>query len=159
MPTSMRSVLPAPPICHMINLANTPAACFTSPMVGGEIISFIPALGGASGSPLRTPTAASNPARCTGPDQRLPQSCQQSRHAHRPATLRPCRPIHPDHKPPRWKRRPKQQHLQIFISSVILDRNSHVCVHNYMQTELLTKINRARRRARTLSQSYGYAST
>jgi hypothetical protein len=152
------SAMPLPfstssPRRHMIILASTPPTCFTPTMVAGELVSPAPPRCRALGSPLRTPTAtaAADRAQRTGPDQRPSQSRQQSRNAYRPAILRPRLPVHPDHKPPRRKWRPKQQHLQIYISSVILDSNSQVCFHNYMQTAPLTKVNRARRRAQTLA--------
>jgi hypothetical protein len=144
----------------MNSLAKPTPNCFTPPMVAGELVSPAPAPAPARchalRSPLRTPTAtaASGRAQRTGPAQGLSQSRQQSRNAHRPAILRPPLPVHPNHKPPRGKRRSEQQYPQIYISSVILDRNSQVCFHNYVQTEPFTKVNRARRLARSLAEQY-----
>jgi hypothetical protein len=52
------------------------------------------------------------------------------------------------------ERRPIEQHFQVFISAVILDRNSQVCFHKAMETLALMQVNHARSRARILSQLY-----
>jgi hypothetical protein len=123
----------------------TPAKhCFTPPMVAARFISFAPGRWPAPRPAGRTLHAALAKSRRAGPDQRLPQRGQQPRYARRPATSGPRPPIHAHQKSPRRERRPKQQNLELFISSIIFDRNSQVCLHNYRQTQPFTKINRAR---------------
>ncbi len=85
-----------------------------------------------------------NQSRRVGPDQGPPQHRQYPRGARRPPTLRPYLAINPHKEPPRRKRRSKQQHLQILISSIILNGNSQVCLHKPRKPEPLTKVNRAR---------------
>jgi hypothetical protein len=132
----------------MNSLAKPTSNCFTPTMDAGEPIS--PARCRTLGAPRRSYGLA--PA--SGSNQGFSQCCQHQRNAHWPAILRPPLPVHPNHEPARRKWWSKQQHLQTFISTVILDRNSQVCFHNHTQTQQLTKVNRARPRARSLSQTY-----
>jgi len=92
--------------------------------------------------------------RCGSLHRSLAESCKQPRQAHRPATPRPGKPTLPHDSPARQRR--AEQHdfpTNAFgvISSLILDRNSHLCFHNRMETAPLKKINRARSRARSES--------
>jgi hypothetical protein len=138
----------------MNSLAKTMPSCFSPTMVAGEPIS--PARCRTLGAPRRSYGlgTASGLAPASGSNQGFSQCCQHPRNAPWPAILRPPLPVHPDHEPARRKWWSRQQHLQVFISAVVLDRNSQVCFHNHRQAEQLTKVNRAPPRARSLSQTY-----
>ena len=93
-----------------------------------------------------------------GPDCNFPApgpSCPQSFVAFLGRSLRWLRPsrLKVDRSyaqgPPRPKWKAKQQNLRAFVSMIILDENSQVCFHKSMETALLTKITRARPRARS----------
>jgi hypothetical protein len=133
-------------------LDDLPASCFTPHMVAAGFRSFAPGrFPPFEPGPPGSRAAAGGP-HCASLHQRLPQRGQQPRHARRSAIPGPRAPVHAHEKPTRREWRPKQQHLQLFISSIIFNRNSQVCLHNPLEAEQLANVNRARPRARSLSQ-------
>ena len=84
-----------------------------------------------------------------GFDDRLAQGGQETRDGNWTLILRPGGAVHPHVKLPGRKGRPHQQHLQVLISAIILDRNSQVGFHNHMLQGAATKVSYARGRAST----------
>ena len=85
----------------------------------------------------------------TSPDQGLAQSGHHPRYRHRFAACRPLFPVHPD-KELSWPERDAQaQDLEVFASTIILDRNSQVGFHKSMLAKGAMKTNRAHWCART----------
>ena len=66
-----------------------------------------------------------------------------------PAKLvRPGRAVHRDEEAARGERGRKQEDFEVFISAIMLYRNSQVCFHKGMVTGEIMKVSRARRHAR-----------
>ena len=87
-------------------------------------------------------------------EQRLALRCEQAREAGRAARCRPRLARHADQVAPALKGRAIQQDFEVLISAVIFDRNSQVGLHKLRKNQPLAKVNRARARARSLSQTY-----
>ena len=66
------------------------------------------------------------------------------------STLRIRRPVDLDQKLPAGERWAEEQNPEVLNSMVILDGNSQVGLHNPMKIPLLTEVNRARCRARSV---------
>src|ERR1035437_1264787 len=82
------------------------------------------------------------------PHQCLAQGGYQPGQRYRTAARRPRVPIHPHQELPARIRQTEKHDLEVFISVIILNRNSQVGLHNLMKTATLTKVNRARASAR-----------
>jgi hypothetical protein len=144
--------------CRGFALAERTTSSFTAPMVAARFTRFAPGCLLVRRASRRMLRAAGAGSRRAGLDQRLAQGSQQPRDARRPATSGPRPPVQAHEESPRRERRSEPQDLEVFISSIIFDRNSQVCLHKPRQPQPLTETNRARQRARSLSQLYCWVS-
>ncbi len=152
-----RGARPGPPIPDK-TLVTPPRCCSTALMVAARFTNL-----GSGRLPVPRPAggarrgAGARP-RHAGLDDRLAQRSEPPRHARRPSLPGPRPPVHPHQQPPRREQQPEPEDLQVSISSIILDRNSQVCLHKRMEPQPITEMNRARGRARSSSQLHCSAS-
>ena len=85
----------------------------------------------------------------TGAHEGFAQGGEEARERDGFAGDRPGRAVHLDQPLRPRVGRPEEQDFEAFVTGVILNRNSQVCLHQPRQPQPLAKINRARRRAQT----------
>lgn len=80
-------------------------------------------------------------------DQRFAQRGEQPGEGNRATVLGPRLAVHADEELSGRERSAEQENSEVFVTAIILDRNSQVCFHNGMVEEGFTKASRARDRA------------